>query len=53
VEEAEKQPPPTLETLFDDVYAEMTPQLARQKADLIHEGELRGRFENTSEAFPL
>lgn len=53
VERAEKAPPPGLEDLFSDVYAELTPQLERQKADLLKEGELRGKFENTSEAFPL
>lgn len=53
VERAEKEPPPQLETLFDDVYATLTPQLERQKASLLSEKELRGRFENTSEAFPL
>ena len=53
VEKAEKMPPPTLEDLFDDVYSELTPQLKKQKAELLKEGELRGKFENTSEAFPL
>lgn len=53
VEEAEKLPPPELETLFTDVYAELTPQLRRQKEALERESELRGKFENTSEAFPL
>lgn len=53
VESAEKQPPPGLDSLFDGVYAELTPQLKRQREALLTEGELRGRFENTSEAFPL
>lgn len=53
VEEAEKLPPPDLETLFSDVYASLTPQLERQKQQLMKESELRGKFENTSEAFPL
>lgn len=53
VERAEKAAPPGLEDLFSDVYAEMTPQLERQRDALIAEGELRGKFENTSEAFPL
>lgn len=53
VERAEKTPPPGLEDLFTDVYAELTPQLERQKNALLEEGELRGKFENTSEAFPL
>jgi pyruvate dehydrogenase E1 component alpha subunit len=53
IDKAEAQPAPGLETLFEDVYATITPQLERQRAALIEEGELRGKFENTSEAFPL
>jgi len=53
VERAEKVPPPSLEDLFTDVYKELTPQLIRQQAALVKEGELRGKFENTSVAFPL
>jgi pyruvate dehydrogenase E1 component alpha subunit len=53
VEKAEKEPTPSIDTLFDDVYKELTPQLLRQKEALHVEQELRGKFENTSEAFPL
>ncbi len=53
IDKAEPEPPPTLDDLFNDVYAEMTPQLKRQREALLKEGELRGKFENTSEAFPL
>lgn len=53
VEDVERMPPPELESLFEDVFAEPTPQLLKQKAALIAERELRGKFENTSEAFPL
>jgi TPP-dependent pyruvate/acetoin dehydrogenase alpha subunit len=53
VERAEKEPAPDPMDLFEDVYAELTPQLKKQKAELLHEVELRGKFENTSEAFPL
>ena len=53
VEKAEAQAPPTLDDLFTDVYAEMTPQLEHQKQALLREEDLRGKFENTSEAFPL
>jgi TPP-dependent pyruvate/acetoin dehydrogenase alpha subunit len=53
VEKAEPVGPPSLESVFEDVYAEMTPQLRRQMEALVREGELRGKFENTSEAFPL
>lgn len=53
VEKAEKEAAPAIDTLFDDVYEELTPQLVRQKEALHAEQELRGKFENTSEAFPL
>ncbi len=53
VEKAEAQPLSDPMDLFEDVYAELTPQLKKQKAELLHEVELRGKFENTSEAFPL
>jgi len=53
ISEAEPEPPPTLDDLFNDVFAELTPTLKRQRDALLKEGELRGKFENTSEAFPL
>lgn len=53
VEAAEKQSAPSLESLFEDVYCEPTPQLLEQRAQLLEESELIGKFENTSEAFPL
>lgn len=53
IEKAEAMVPPTIDDLFNDVYATLTPQLERQKKTLLEEVELRGKFENTSEAFPL
>jgi 2-oxoisovalerate dehydrogenase E1 component alpha subunit len=53
IEKAEAQPPPQVEDLFDDVYESLTPQLERQKQELLQEQALRGKFINTSEAFPL
>jgi pyruvate dehydrogenase E1 component alpha subunit len=53
VEKAEKQPAPEISEIFTDVYAEMTSQLKKQQESLERESELRGKFENTSEAFPL
>ena len=53
VDAAEKHPEPGIETLFDDVFEERTPQLQRQYEELKAEKELRGKFVNTSEAFPL
>jgi len=35
IAQAERTPPPALETLFDDVYAELTPKLVEQKAQLL------------------
>lgn len=51
--EAEKLPPPTISSMFDDVTATMSPGLAEQKRDLIEEIQARGEVENTSQAFPL
>lgn len=53
VEKAEKEPAPSVETLFEDVYETVPAPLQRQKEALLKEQELRGKFENTSEAFPL
>lgn len=53
VERAEAQPPPQIEDLFNDVYSQLTPQLLRQRDAMLEEQKLRGKFENTSEAFPL
>lgn len=53
VEKAEAQPPPQIEDLFEDVFAQRTPQLERQREAMLAERELRGKFENTSVAFPL
>jgi len=53
IEEVEKLPPPSFDDLFTDVFAHLTPQLEKQRNALIQESELRGKFENTSEAFPL
>ena len=35
IAQAERTPPPALETMFDDVYAALTPRLAEQKAQLL------------------
>ena len=53
VERAEAQPPPGIEDVFNDVFAELTPQLKRQREAILEEQRLRGEFENTSVAFPL
>lgn len=53
VEKAEAMPNPGVDTIFEDVYAELTPQLKAQQSALVKESELRGKFENTSVAFPL
>jgi pyruvate dehydrogenase E1 component alpha subunit len=53
IEEAEPMAPPSVESLFEDVYAEMPASLRKQKDALVKESELRGKFVNTSEAFPL
>ncbi|MBI1861897.1 MAG: pyruvate dehydrogenase (acetyl-transferring) E1 component subunit alpha [Deltaproteobacteria bacterium] len=53
IERAEKLPPPSTDSIFEDVYAEPTPQLKEQQKQLRAEEALRGKFENSSEAFPL
>jgi 2-oxoisovalerate dehydrogenase E1 component alpha subunit len=35
VTSAEREPPPSLESMFDDVYAELTPNLEEQRAELL------------------
>ncbi len=51
--QAEALPPPSISSMFDDVFAEVPPELARQKQALIDEIKARGDIENTSQAFPL
>jgi pyruvate dehydrogenase E1 component alpha subunit len=41
IKEVERHPPPPIETLFDDVYAEMTPQLREQLEVYLASGERR------------
>jgi len=53
IEEVRKGAPPSLSTLFEDVYAEMPKTLLLQKEALLEEAKLKGTFEDTSEAFPL
>ncbi|MBI3268833.1 MAG: thiamine pyrophosphate-dependent dehydrogenase E1 component subunit alpha [Planctomycetes bacterium] len=49
---AERLPPPPVESLFEDVYAEMPPHLRRQLDELLEERKA-GESVNTSQAFPL
>jgi TPP-dependent pyruvate/acetoin dehydrogenase alpha subunit len=53
IEKTEKEPNPAVETMFEDVYESLTPQLEKQKKALLEEQELRGKFINNSVAFPL
>ncbi len=41
IKEVERHPPPSIETLFGDVYAEMTPQLKEQMEAYLASGERR------------
>ncbi|MCL4513430.1 MAG: hypothetical protein M1421_05405, partial [Candidatus Eremiobacteraeota bacterium] len=38
VEEAEKLPPPSYDTLFEDVYSEIPPQLEEERKGVFHAG---------------
>lgn len=53
LEKAEKEPLPGLDSIFEGVFRERTPQLEKQLRELLEEQRLRGSFENSSEAFPL
>ena len=53
VEAAESTPAPDVETLFDDVYAEIPPMLQEQKAALLDQIRRSGDIEDTGGAFPL
>ena len=41
IKEVERHPPPAIETLFADVYAEMTPQIKEQMEAYLASGERR------------
>ena len=45
--------PPALSTLFEDVYATLPKHLEWQRQQLLQEAELKGAFEDSSQAFPL
>lgn len=51
IREVEKAPPPALETLFTDVYAEVPPHLREQMEAFLASGERRRP--EVSEGFPL
>ena len=51
--EAEALPPPTVSSMFEDVFAQVPPDLVAQRDALIAEIKARGEVENTSQAFPL
>jgi 2-oxoisovalerate dehydrogenase E1 component alpha subunit len=53
VEEAEGTPPPPIETIFTDVWAEVPQMLKNQHAALVEQIKKSGDIEDTSEAFPL
>lgn len=53
VERAEAVRPPSIDSIFDDVYSEIPTSLAKQKKALLLEEQARGEFVNSSEAFPL
>jgi len=51
IKEVERSPPPPIETLFTDVYAELTPQLKEQMDAFLASGERRRP--ETLDKFPL
>lgn len=50
IEKAEKAPPPALETIFEEVFAQPTSCLEEQKQEVLSEQRVH---KDTSEAFPL
>ncbi|MDJ0520972.1 MAG: thiamine pyrophosphate-dependent dehydrogenase E1 component subunit alpha [Planctomycetota bacterium] len=53
VEAAESTPAPDVETLFDDVWAEVPPMLVEQREALLDQIRRSGDIEDTGGAFPL
>lgn len=53
IDEAESAPPPAVETLFEDVYAEVPQGLAEQRDALLEQIRRGGDIEDTGGAFPL
>lgn len=53
VRRVESLPPPALRTLFQDVYKDMPPNLGEQLSGLLEEEKAKGKFADTSVAFPL
>ena len=48
-----KGKPPSLSSMFEDVYQEMPLNLQWQKEELLEEARVKGEFLDSSEAFPL
>ena len=53
VTEVMKGKPPSLSSMFEDVYQEMPLNLQWQKEELLEEARVKGEFLDSSEAFPL
>ena len=53
IRRVEKLPPPPLHSIFEDVYAQMPAHLAEQLQALLEEEKAKGKFTDTSVAFPL
>ena len=48
-----KGSPPTLSSMFEEVYRDMPLNLQWQKEELLEEARAKGEFLDSSEAFPL
>lgn len=53
IEQVRKDQPPSLTSMFEDVYAQMPEHLKTQQAALLKEAAFKGQFTDSSEAFPL
>jgi TPP-dependent pyruvate/acetoin dehydrogenase alpha subunit len=53
IRRVEKLPPPPLASMFQDVTKDLPPHLAEQLHALLEEEKAKGKFTDTSVAFPL
>ncbi len=53
IRRVEKLAPPPVSTIFEDVYRTIPPHLAEQREALLEEEKAKGKFTDTSVAFPL
>lgn len=53
INEVSKASPPSISSMFEEVYEEMPLHLQWQKEELLEEAKRKGQFQDSSQAFPL